>query len=316
MAAPILHLLFTQLQYHTIYYPLSPQSITLPQSPSSFCHTSLHCVSQLPTYWPTFFDLVNFRLRQLTSSYCQQASSHYLPCPSSNIIAPSVFNTPTPPLLQSPLPATKSLSMLPVIIVIYLQIFRQHLCIKPTLPLYTHHNRLTNVYILNPTLFYVLYVHQFLTNTNTTSSMIADILTNVPSYMARVKSTVRKVSFSDSHQTTSAKSHSEGTSSASSVRRKRLIRNMDALALHPTAHDTTRNADNDLIMNLTNDEGPITIRDWPDDCILPPLVAQIDHPPNSSRSRTRRRLLTQDDDSDVSKKANPPTPHLLKPLNP
>jgi hypothetical protein len=150
-----------------------------------------------------------------------------------------------------------------------------------------------------------LHIHQLLSNINTTSSMTTDLFTSWTSYMAWVKSTVRKVSLSTSHQTTSAKSQSEGTSSTSGVRRKWLISNMDTLAIHPTAHDTAHDVDNDLIMNLTNDDGPIAIRDWLDGCIPPPLIAQVDQPSNSSRSRTRRRLLTQDDDSDGSQEGKP-----------
>jgi hypothetical protein len=128
----------------------------------------------------------------------------------------------------------------------------------------------------------------------------SDLSTSWPSHMARVKSTVRKVSHSDSHQTSSA-----GTSSTSGVLRKRLVSNMDALALHPTVHNTTHDPDNDLIMNLNNDEGPIAIREWLDGCIPPPIVAQFEQPLTSSRSRTRRRLLTQDNDSDCSQDGKP-----------
>jgi hypothetical protein len=261
MTAPMLHRLLTQSQYNIVHHSHFSQTPTIPQSPPSFCHTLPHSVSQLSTYWPTLFDLDNLQLRHLTSRYCKQKTSHYPSSHSVYTIAPSVINTPTPPLLQSPLPAPKSLSMLPVIIVIHLLTFHLHLSIKPTLPLYTHHNRIRYVSPLHPTLFYVLHIHQLLSNINTTSSMTTDLFTSWTSYMARVKSTVRKVSLSTSHQTTSAKSQSEGTSSASGVRRKRLISNMDILAIHPTAHDTAHDVDNDLIMNLINDDGPIAIRD-------------------------------------------------------
>jgi hypothetical protein len=65
---------------------------------------------------------------------------------------------------------------------------------------------------------------------------------------------------------------------------------------------------------LTNDDGPIAVRDWPNGCIPPRTIAQVSSHPAaleaqslpSSRSRTRRRLLTiEDDDSDGSQGEKP-----------
>jgi hypothetical protein len=66
-------------------------------------------------------------------------------------------------------------------------------------------------------------------------------------------------------------------------------------------------------MHLHNDDGPIANRDWPNGCIPAPTIAQVPPPHiphelqsiHPSRSRTRRRLLTTDDDSDGSQGEKP-----------
>jgi hypothetical protein len=133
-------------------------------------------------------------------------------------------------------------------------------------------------------------------------------------HMARLKSTARLVSLSNSQLTPSEQSPHQGTSNASGSRRKRLTSTMDALALHTSSSKLAHDIDDDQVMQLTNDDGPIAVRDWPDGCIPPRIVAQVSSHPaaldvqslSSSRSHTRRQLLTiEDDDSDGSQGEKP-----------
>jgi hypothetical protein len=79
----------------------------------------------------------------------------------------------------------------------------------------------------------VIY-HCLLLHLTNHSLLLADLTISKPSHMARLKSTAHLVSRSNSQLTSSAKSPSQGNSTASGSNKKRLIGNMDALALNAT----------------------------------------------------------------------------------
>jgi hypothetical protein len=157
--------------------------------------------------------------------------------------------------------------------------------IKPPTNPYTCHNELRYVPLTFSTLcLFFPKFHDISFMTNGLFIVLADSLSLWSTYMARLKTTVCKVSNSISLPTPSDHSLNETTFSASGACRKRLINTMDALVLNSTAHNSAPASDNDLLMN--NNEGPIAVCDWPDGCIPPPTSGAA---PSTNSSQSRRR---------------------------
>jgi hypothetical protein len=278
----------------------------------------IHTNSQLSKVNTVFFGYPPlskkiYLLRQPTSwRYYRQFIRHFLHRPISSPVAPPLFTIIITLHLKSQLPITLPLQAPSRKLIKNLTLIS---IIKPSLN--TNSNHTSTWYVHPPFLAPLLEYHYSLLQGVT---LIAYTTSKIR-HMARLKSTARLVSHSNSQLTSFVQSPKQDTSNASGSCRKCLISTMDALALHISSSKPVHDTDDDLFMHLTNDNGSIAIRDWPDGCIPPCTISQVPshsvvlevHSFPSSRSRTRRRLLTiEDDDSDGSQGEKPSRASLSK----
>ena len=143
------------------------------------------------------------------------------------------------------------------------------------------------------------YYHPLLHFTNQLLFLAASNLSSTH-HMARLKITARIVSPSNSRLTSSVKSQSPDRPTSSRSHCKRVLNTMDTSVASTTSSAKIPTAPT---LSLSNDNlGPVAVRDWPEGCLPPPTINPILTSKSllHKKSRTKRRLLTQNLDSDDS----------------